>query len=156
MSTTINLNKLIVFDHPVCSISYAPDAHCYHIDDSRFLEPRLYDNVREFSAVFIENLAKAVLANTLFISIPYNHLIAKAVELHLQTYHSDGLDHWPVVSFFHDDESTSRLSYPPGADPLDDKVTIIYDMLDFPFIKKIEIPCYSVISAQYLFGFFDS
>jgi hypothetical protein len=133
---TDSLDKLIIFEHPACVSSYAPDTQIYHISDSRFMKPELYENVRQFNAVFLDNLMKAVKARTPFISIGYNHLIAKALEIHLQTYHSDGFDNWLVVSFFHDDQSTSLLPCPPGIDPLNEKAAIIFDMLDFYFIKK--------------------
>ena len=149
----VSLNRLIIMEHPACLVSYAPDISIYHIRDKRFLEPALYDNVRKFNVVFLDNLMRALRSRIPIITIGYNHLIGKALEIHLQNYHNDGVDFWPVVSFFHDDESTSQIPCPPDVDPLDEKALIIYDMLDFQFIKKIEIPYNSVLTKAYLLSF---
>lgn len=142
--------NVLIFAHPASEFYFTPDADIYRINDSRFNDLTLYTDIKAFMRVFNENFEKALQSPKRTFIIGYNHLMAKVVKLCLDTYFSDCLFAWRIVSFFHNDKETAQITYTDGENALDDKFGLIFDMLNFPYIKKIEIPYKTVLTRQSL------
>jgi hypothetical protein len=101
-------------------------------------------------AVFNPNFENALKSKKSVITLGYNHFMAKVIKICLDKYYSDCLFLWKVVSFFHDDIDTAKIDLDDEVNSLDDKLYLLTDMLNFPFIKKIEIPYDAVLTTGYL------
>jgi hypothetical protein len=108
--------------------------------DERFDDFNTYLDPETFVSVFNKNFDKALLSGQPVISMPYTPLMAKVLQTCLHKYFNDCLDNWLCVSFFNNDDDTALINRTGGDDPLAYKDTLLKDMLNYPYIKKIEIP----------------
>jgi hypothetical protein len=131
---------LVILDHAIARYRYSPALEMYRMRDTRFYNLVTYLSIHAFMSVFNENFEKALQSRRPIISMPYTPLMAKVLQTCLHKYFSNCLDNWLCVSFFHDDEDTAAIALTGGESPLDYKTMLLKDLLNYPFIKKIEIP----------------
>jgi hypothetical protein len=149
-----SFGNLIIFEHPAAVYDFAPNVDLYRINDTRLYDITLYANVKTFMKVFNENFEKALQSLKTVIAVGYNHVMAQTIQICINTYFSDCLDGWRSAAFFHDDVETQNITYEDGENALQEKCLIIEDMLNFPFIKKIEIPYNAIITMPFLNSLF--
>jgi hypothetical protein len=142
--------SVIIFEHAASVCQYAPSLNLYRIDDKRFFDVSLYADLSAFMAIFNENFEKALQSRKTVFTLTYNTLMARVIKICLEKYFSDTRYFWHTVTFFHDDETTAKITLPDGRSALDDKIYLLEDMHTFPFIKKIEIPRNALITPPYL------
>jgi hypothetical protein len=82
--------------------------------------------------------------------------MAKVLQVCLQKYYSGFLDNWLCVSFFHDDADTAKIVLPGGENPLEYKIVLLDDLLNFPYIKRIEIPYGYLITYPSLYQLIEN
>jgi hypothetical protein len=90
------------------------------------------------------------------ITMPYTPMMAKVLHVCLHKYFSDCLDNWLCVAFFHDDKDTASLTLGAGDNPLDYKITLLRDLLKYPYIKKIEIPCNLLLTYPSIYSLVET
>jgi hypothetical protein len=144
------IGNVIIFEHPASVYAYAPNLDIYRISDKRFFDMALYTNLKSFMAIFNANFENALQSGKAVFTLGYNHLMAQVIKVCLEKYFGDCLFAWKIVSFFHDDADTAKIIYADGQNALNDKSVILLDMLNYPFIQKIEIPYNAVITTEYL------
>jgi hypothetical protein len=131
---------LVILDHSAAQYRYSPALEMYQLWDARLDVFATYLDVHTFVSVFSENFEKALQSRRPIISMPYTPIMAKVLQTCLHKYFSDCLDNWLCVAFFHDDKDTASLTLATGDNPLDYKIMLLKDLLNYPYIKKIEIP----------------
>jgi hypothetical protein len=108
--------------------------------DKRFDDFTTYLDPETFVSVFNENFDKALQSGRPVISMPYTPLMAKVLQTCLYKYFNACLNNWLCVSFFNDADDTALITLTGGDDSLAYKAILLKDMLNYPYIKKIEIP----------------
>jgi hypothetical protein len=134
---------VIIYEHPAASYAYSPALDIYHLSDERLNKISSYIDLNTFMGIFNTNFEIALNSESPIITIPYTHLMAKVVQSCLEKYFASCLDEWFQIAFFHNDRETRMLDTAKKAkkgESLEYKLTLLKDMLDFPHIKRIEIP----------------
>jgi hypothetical protein len=147
---------LVIFEHSAAFYRYSPALEIYHMRDTRLDDFAIYLDLHTFVSVFNENFEKALQSGQPIITMPYTPLMAKVLQTCLHKYFSDCLDNWLCVSFFHDDEDTAVITLTSGENPLAYKITLLKDWLNYPFIKKIEIPCNFLLTYPSLYSLIET
>jgi hypothetical protein len=155
--------RIIIFRHEAAFFDFSPSLKdsIYFIDDERLKTDRPSTpverkNVETFSEAFQSNFLKALSSEKSIIVIDYNLNVALGLWLYTREIQKSKPFRYFFMSFFHDDEITSQII----ADFADNtssteycmgvKFEVIASMLDFPFIKKYEIPIFLEINDKYL------
>jgi hypothetical protein len=146
----VHSGSVVIFEHSASVYHYDPSLDLYRIADDRLLDLTTYADLSIFIAIFNENFEKALQSRKTVFTVGYNALMARVIKICLEKYFSDTLIFWHSITFFHDDETTAKIPSPGGRNALADKIYLLEEMHNFPFIKKIEIPCNALITAYYL------
>jgi hypothetical protein len=147
---------LAVLENPVAFYRYSPALEMYRMRDTRFNDFATYLDFHTFMQVFNENFEKALQSKMPIITMPYTPLMAKVLQVCLHKYYSGYLDYWLCVSFFHDDEDTKKISLAGGDDPLEYKLELLKELIEYPYIKKIEIPYDYLLTYPSLYQLIES
>ncbi|GHV75210.1 hypothetical protein AGMMS49942_00310 [Spirochaetia bacterium] len=139
-----------VFVHPVCVFTYAQELlpKIYLMDDPRLEDEAVLADQKSHVELFSEHLSEAFSKSKPFIVLPYHPLLAAWVSLLLPFI--DKKVNIQALSFFHSDDDTKNYDPKYGAAALDAKFEVLRSMIDFPFIKKLEILPNTVITEDYL------
>jgi hypothetical protein len=146
--------NVIIFENPLSVYNYAPGLDIYRITDERLLDITLYFDLKIFMGVFNEIIEKALASRKRVLSIIYNPVLAKVVNICLKKYFSEVLFLWKQIAFFHDDETTKKIACFDGVDALEYKCFLLLDMLNYPLIQKRKIPYNALITQDYLSSLF--
>jgi hypothetical protein len=147
---------LNILDHPAALYRYSPALERYRMWDNRFDDFATDLDLPAFVGLFNEKFEKALQSAMPIITMPYTPLMAKVLQVCLNKYFSDCLDNWLCVSFFHNDKDTKKISLADDESPLEYKWTLLDDMLNFPFIKKIELPYDFLLTYPSLYQLIES
>jgi hypothetical protein len=146
--------NIIIFENPVSVFRYASGLDIYRITDERLADLSLYFDLKIFMEVFNEVFDTALASGKRIMSIAYNPVLAKVVNIFIMKYFSGFNDFWKQITFFHDDETTNKIKFASSDDTLDYKLFPLLDMLNYPYIKKYEIPYNALLTRDYLSTFF--
>ncbi|MDR0474896.1 MAG: hypothetical protein LBH43_14625 [Treponema sp.] len=141
---------IFIFRHEASIFDFIPSLsnEIYYFNDSKFVIVNKDTNIDEHAKLFVDYLKKGLLSNHTIFVLDFNP--ANAFCVYILTVLAP--ENYPIkqhsISFFHDDNTTSHLSSDDGASILDLKSNILVDMLDFPYIKKIEIPINSLLTKE--------
>jgi hypothetical protein len=147
---------LVILDHSAALYRYSPALERYRMWDTRLVDFATCLDVHAFVSVFNENFEKALQSGQPIITMPYTPIMAKVLQTCLHKYFSDCLDNWLCVAFFHNDEDTASLILAGGDNPLDYKMTLLRDLLNYPYIKKIEIPCNLLLTYPSIYSLVET
>jgi hypothetical protein len=147
---------LVILEHPAALYHLSPALEMYRMRDSRFNDFATYLSLQTFVPVFNENFEKALQSGEPIITMPYTPLMAKVLQVCLQKYYSGFLDSWLCVSFFNNDDDTAKITLFNGEKPLEYKAELLKELLDYPFIKKIEIPYDYLITYPSLYQLIEN
>ena len=148
---------VIVFRHQVSFFDFSPfwNDYLYYIEDDRLNDPKEWNNLKTFAEIFVSNILKADKSDKSIFVIDYSPVSALCLKGYMKFPRANP-NRFFCLSFFHDDQTTSNI-YTEFDDKttskeylMDIKFKIIESMINFPFIKKYEIPIGFEISAQYL------
>jgi hypothetical protein len=131
---------LVILEHSAAMYRLSPALEMYRFRDTRLDDFTIYLSLQTFVQVFSENFEKAIQSGMPIITMPYTPHMAKVLQVCLQKYYNGFLDNWLCASFFHDDADTAKITFANGESPLEYKSVLVNDLLNYPFIKKIEIP----------------
>jgi phosphoribosyl 1,2-cyclic phosphodiesterase len=157
--TTSNINGkevdvfLLIFKHNAAVFEFAPSMAdvVYDFDYDLYYDTEGFEETDTLSGLFLDNMVRASDLGKSIMVIHYNPrlaLIAKAV---VEAIEKEEPKFVFCLSFFHDDEITSNLRRKTRVfNMLDQKFSVIESMLDYPFIKKYNIPYNLAISEEYL------
>jgi hypothetical protein len=148
--------NLIIFEHPAAYYAYSPALDIYHIRDARFNDFSTYLNHSGFMALFNECFQNALEADRGIITMPFTSLMAKVVNVCLDKYFFSCRENWLAISFFHSDNETLLLSGSGMENPLEYKHLMLDSMLDYPYIKKLEIPYNKLLTFPALHQLIES
>jgi len=149
---------VIIFRHPLSFFDFSPfwNDYLYYIEDSRLNDPKEWADKESYAKIFTANFFKADKSDKSIFVIDYNPLVAALVKIYIEKVPFPKPNKFFCLSFFHDDKATSNM-YAEMEDktinhemPMDLKFQLIESMLNFPYIKKYEIPVGFTISPQYL------
>jgi hypothetical protein len=126
------------------------EARVYRIDDPRLDEPSQWKKPETFFPIFIENMDKALSADKSVILMNYNPAVAICFSTLLEICSKNVSAPFKCFIFFHDDEETYHTRVEGVDNLLDDKFRILVSLLDFPFIRKYEVPFGYEITFEYL------
>jgi hypothetical protein len=146
----------VIFDHPAACYRYSPALEMYRVRDTRLSDIATCLNPLSFTTVFSENFEKALNSKEPVISMPYNPITAKVLEVCLHKYFGGFLDTWLCVSFFNDDKDTAKIALPNGDNPLEYKAEVIKGLLNYPYIKKIEVPYNYLLTYPSLYNLLET
>jgi hypothetical protein len=147
---------LVIFDHPAALYRYSPALERYRMWDDRFDDFTTYLDLHGFVGIFNETFEKALQTGIPIITMPFTPLMAKVLHTCLHKYFSDCLDNWLCVSFFHDDEETSKIPFDRCENPREYKAAVLKSLCDFPFIKKTTIPYNLLITYPSLYNLIEN
>jgi hypothetical protein len=135
-------DTIIIFEQytAVIEIHSNFEEQVFHIEDPRLDEPSQWKNPAAFFSIFIENMNKALLSDKPVIVMNYNPPVAVCCGTLLEICSKNNSSPFICFIFFHNDEETYH-THVEGVDSLlDAKFKMLVSLLDFPFIKKYEVP----------------
>jgi hypothetical protein len=142
---------IFIFQHRLASVSY----HSVQRYISRFTDDRFYD-IREwfkkesYPDMFYDTLQRAIRAKRRIVLLGYNPALAFCVKDFVDAVREKSHDRVVCLSFFHDDEETSKLHIQGIEDILDARLKLMVNMLNYPFIKKVTVPFNHQVTVRYL------
>jgi hypothetical protein len=139
-----------IFKHPLNAFAYAEDlADKVHVLEAGVLdEPSDMGDRKKYARAFLDHLSAVFSKRKPVIELPYNPYIAFLVSIFRA---KAGVNTKVLVlSFFHEDEAVENRAMEYRGFALDLKFHLLKSMLDYPFIKKIEIPLDEAITQKYI------
>jgi hypothetical protein len=144
---------LLIFKHNAAVFDFAPSMAdvVYDFDYSLYSNTDDFEETDSFAGLFFDNMLRAEDLGKAIMLVhytPHTALIAKAV---VEAIEKEEPKYIFCLSFFHDDEITSNLRRKTRVfNMLNQKFSIIESMIDYPFIKKYDIPYNLAINEEYL------
>jgi hypothetical protein len=146
---------LFIFKHNAVVFEFAPEMNdnVYHFSYDIYNEVEGLKESDTLSGLFMDNMNRAIDLDKAIMVINYNAHFASIVKRIIDDIKREKIQHVFCLSFFHDDKITGNLRRKNRvSNMLDQKFSIIESMLDFPFIKKFDIPHNLCITEDYLTG----
>ena len=148
----------IIFRHQAAFYKFSPfwEDCLYYIEDDRLNDPKEWENKDTFTEIFINNILEALKSSKSIFVLDYNPMSALCLMACIEKIQKEKHIKFFCMAFFHDDQTTSSIVTDfddnTSSDEylMDAKFEIIKSMINFPFIKKYEIPIFYEISKQYL------
>jgi hypothetical protein len=144
---------LFIFRHNAVVFDFAPSMKdkVYKFNYSLYEETEGLEPTDTLSDLFIDNFDRAAELGKGIMVLYYNTDFAKITKAVIDALNKEDPGHVFCLSFFHDDEITSKFPRKTRVfNMLDQKFSTIESMLDYPFIKKFDIPYNFDISEEYL------
>jgi hypothetical protein len=134
-------NTTIVFEHPALSFQIHPRFKKYfcRITDRRLSNKKEWKNPEAFFSIFLENIKK-VSPKKGVILMKYNPAIALCIGKLYPLYNSIEFAALTCFAFCHTDEDTKTYQPENFEEITAAKAEYFISLMDFPFIKKYEIP----------------
>jgi hypothetical protein len=145
---------LFIFKHDAAVFDFAPSMKdkVYKFNYSLYEETRGgWEDTDTMSGLFIDNFDRAAELGKGIMILNYSTHFADITKAVIEALNKEDPGHVFCLSFFHDDEITGSLRRKTRVfNMLNHKFSTIESMLDYPFIKKFEIPYNFDISEEYL------
>jgi hypothetical protein len=110
-------------------------------------------SMRWSKRIFDEHIARA--PDKTLVVLEYNATTAWIMKERIEQAAERG-DRWLVLSFFHNDEETPQmLTGWTAEEMLEEKVSWLSGISEFPFIHTVEIPLAMTLTEDYLRGLFE-
>ena len=136
------IHKIVILINLASFFTFASDLEpdICSLVDLPFIIPREQEEQGKLAGVYLEHLMLAALSEYSIILMNYNYLLGKTLETLREMPKKPNAADWLFLSFFHNDSELTEVNTEKKEDLLGIKIKEIETMLDFPFIKKIEIP----------------
>ena len=146
------IHKIVILKNLSSTFTFASDLEpdICNLVDLPFIIPREQEEQGKLAGVYFKHLMSAALSNFSIILMNYNYILGKTLEALREMPEKPNAADWLFLSFFHSDSELTEANKVAKADLLGIKFKEIESMLDFPFIKKIEIPYRYQITYQNL------
>jgi hypothetical protein len=120
------------------------------MDDPRLDAPDNLPGQKTYAKLFFQYLGEALEKGKALIELPYNPFTAFMFSLVKDKVERNKATNILAVSFFHTDQDVETRAGEYGKAALEIKFQVIESMIQYPFIKKIEIPIDEVVTGDFM------
>jgi hypothetical protein len=145
-------DTIIIFEQytAVIEIHKNFEEDVFRIEDPRLDDPSEWQNPVTFFPIFLENMNKALLSDKSVILMNYNPAVAICLNTLLEICSKNNSPPFVCFIFFHNDEETYHTHVEGVENLLDAKFNMLVSLLDYPFIRKYEVPFGYKITFKYI------
>jgi len=120
------------------------------LTDPRLFNPREWVNGEDYPKVFYNNVQKMLKKKKKVIMTFYNPAVMLCIKDFMEECRRKSNDRILCLTFFHDDDVTSKIRINGVDDILDVRLKLLLNMANYPFLKKITVPYNFKITMKYL------
>jgi hypothetical protein len=144
---------LLIFKHDAVVFDFEPSMadKVYNFNYNLYYDTEGFEEKDTLSGLFLDNMLRAEDLDKAIMVINYNPNIAVIAKAVIDAIEKKEPGYIFCLSFFHDDVITSNLRKKTRTfNMLNYKFSTIESMIDYPFIKKYDIPYNLCLTEEYL------